>query len=172
MKALVVYESMFGSTEAIARAIADGLAGQASVEVVNVDDAPDNLDGVDLLVVGGPTHVHGMSRASTRQSAEQQATEPVHSHTGIRDWLGSLPPAPAGLRAVAFDTRIDKPRWLVGSAAHGARKLLHQHGYPVLAEPESFFVIGSGEEGLAAGEQDRARTWAQSLPAKAVLRQQ
>ena len=168
MKAIVVYESMFGSTEEIAQAIGEGLAPRAVVEVVNVDDAPTDLAGADLLVVGGPTHVHGMSRASTRQSAQQQAAESVRSHTGIRDWLGSLPHAPAGVRAVAFDTRLDKPRWLVGSAARGAQKLLRRHGYPVLAKPGSFFVTGSGQQGLAPGEKDRAREWARSLTAKTV----
>ncbi len=55
-RALVVFESMFGNTEAIARAVADGLGGGAEVDVV-----------------GGPTHAFGMSRPSTRRSAAQQA---------------------------------------------------------------------------------------------------
>lgn len=170
MKAVVVYESMFGTTETIARAIADGLSGQAQVELVNVDDAPTGLEGTDLLVVGGPTHVRGMSRESTRKGAENQTSEPLRSHTGIREWLGRLGPAPEGLRAVAFDTRIDKARWLVGSAARGAEKLLHKHGYPTCAEAESFFVAGSGDQGLEPGEEDRARAWARSLTAKATPR--
>ena len=61
--ALVVFESMFGNTEAVANAIADGLKEQGAVRVVEVGEAPDGLpSGVDLLVVGGPTHARGDER--------------------------------------------------------------------------------------------------------------
>ena len=68
MKALVVYESMFGNTAHIARAIGAGLAeGGVVVTIAKVDavDA-DEVAGADLLIVGGPTHAHGLSSASSR----------------------------------------------------------------------------------------------------------
>ncbi|WAL68956.1 flavodoxin domain-containing protein [Amycolatopsis cynarae] len=167
MRAVVIYESMFGGSERIARAMGAGLAPHAEVDVVNVDDAPSRLDGVDLVVVGGPTHAWGMSRASTRQSAQRQTTQEIRSRNGIRDWLRSLSGAPAGIRAVVFDTRLDKPRWLTGSAARGAAKLLRRHGFPLLAPPESFFATQTPGE-LRAGEEDRARNWAAVLAAKAT----
>ena len=71
MRALVIYESMYGNTHLIADAIAAGLAeADAAVETVPVGAAtPDRLASAELVVVGGPTHIHGMSRASTRKAA-------------------------------------------------------------------------------------------------------
>ena len=74
MRALVVYESMFGNTQAIADAVADGLAARVRVDAVEVGAAPTVVgDDVVLLVVGGPTHAFGMSRQATRQDAGRQA---------------------------------------------------------------------------------------------------
>ena len=72
MKAVVVYESMYGNTHLIAEEIGNGLRANpnADVAVVPVDGASmELLEGVDLVVVGGPTHAHGMSRTSTRKAA-------------------------------------------------------------------------------------------------------
>jgi flavodoxin-like protein len=162
MRALVVYESMFGGTELIARAVGEGLAMQGSVDVVNVDAAPTAIENVDLLVVGGPTHAHGMSRPSTRQGAAQQATGGIRSGNGIREWLDALVASRPGMQAAVFDTRLAKPRWLTGSAAKAAAKRLRRHGYPLLAQPESF-LVGSESAELLPGEQERARSWAHTL---------
>ena len=76
MQAVIVYESMFGNTRAIASAIGDGLAATLDVAVVPVTQAdPTRISEADLVVVGGPTHVHGMARASTRKGAAKQAEE-------------------------------------------------------------------------------------------------
>ena len=70
MKALIVYESMFGNTAKVAHAVADGLGVHMAVELVQAGKAPAPLtDPVDLVVVGGPTHAFSMSRASTRAVA-------------------------------------------------------------------------------------------------------
>ena len=74
MRALVVFESMFGNTEKIAAAIGEGLATRMPVDVVEVGIAPLDIDAdTVLLVVGGPTHAFGMSRPQTRQDAVKQA---------------------------------------------------------------------------------------------------
>jgi flavodoxin len=52
MSTIVVYESIYGNTRAIALAVAEGL-GEATA--CSVDEAPPNLQDADLLVVGGPT---------------------------------------------------------------------------------------------------------------------
>ena len=67
MKALVVYESMYGNTRSVAEAIVEGLCETAEPRLVPVSEAKAAVhEGADLLVVGGPTHAHGMSRPSTR----------------------------------------------------------------------------------------------------------
>ena len=77
MRAVIVCESMFGSTKKVAEAIAGGLADCAEVSVVPVTSADTHiLDGADLVVVGGPTHTHGMSRPSTRKMAGKLARKP------------------------------------------------------------------------------------------------
>jgi hypothetical protein len=165
-RALVVYESMFGNTRTIAEAVADGLASDAIVEVVEVGTAPTVLAGqVDLLVVGGPTHAFGMSRPATREDATRQAGgRVVSAGIGLREWLETLPRGDGSVAVTTFDTRIDHPR-LPGSAARKAEKRLRHLGYPVVAKAESFSV--SGTQGpLVDGEIDRARGWGRALGAQ------
>ena len=90
--ALVVFESMFGNTQAVANAVADGLREQGEVRVLDVAEAPDSIpSSVDLLVVGGPTHAFSMTRANTRQSAVNQgADEDKAAQPGIREWISGL----------------------------------------------------------------------------------
>jgi hypothetical protein len=163
MRTVVVYESMFGNTELVARAVADSLASvRGTVEVINVDNAG-RVDEADLLIVGGPTHAYGMTRPGTRQEAQRQAKDGVRSTTGIREWLETLGAAPEGAAAAVFDTRLGKPRWLTGSAAKGVAKRLRQHGYQLVAPPESFIVEGTTPSKLREGELTRAREWAGAL---------
>ncbi len=106
MTALIVFESMFGNTEAVARAVATGVAEHLPVEVVEVAAAPEQIDGYDLVVVGGPTHAFGMTRASTRKAAlDQGATGPAGP--GVREWLSGL--AASGRPAGGGDVRHPRP---------------------------------------------------------------
>jgi hypothetical protein len=170
MRALVVYESMYGNTHEIAEAIAEGLAPLGEVQVGSVAEIPpESVADGDALVVGGPTHVHGMSRGSSRKAAVEAAEddddlvlEPDAGGPGLRDWFASLPKSSSEAVAAAFDTRIDKPAMLTGSAAKGIAKQLRRHGYTALADPESFFVEGSNGP-LQTGEADRAREWGRAL---------
>jgi len=112
MRALVVYESMFGNTGEVAEAIAEGLRTHMSTDVVEVGHAGAAAVDVDLLVVGAPTHALGLSRASTRaQAAAQAGGAVVSAGIGLREWLGGLA-ASRGIAAAAFDTRLAKPKWL------------------------------------------------------------
>ncbi|WP_410622898.1 flavodoxin family protein [Amycolatopsis sp. cmx-8-4] len=163
MRIVIVFESMFGGTEKVARAIADGISG---AEIVNVDDAPSDLTGVELLVVGGPTHAHGMSRAATRSSAAQQVDHPSRSRTGVREWLDSVGPVPQGLAVAAFDTRMDQSRVLTGAASLGVAKRLRRLGCLPAVPAESFFVdTVPVDAGPKAGEPDRAEAWGAALGA-------
>ena len=162
-RALVVFESMFGNTERVARAVAVGLAEHIHVELVRAGPGVTLRDDIDLVVVGGPTHAFGMSRPSTRVSAGQQgAGESADGGTGLREWLDMLP-EPGAYRpaTAAFDTRIRKPG-VPGSAARSAARRLRHGGLPVVVPPMSFWVRGTGGP-LLPGEEDRARGWGREL---------
>jgi hypothetical protein len=176
MRALVVFESILGNTEVIARAIAEGLGSvggvDSPVDVVEVGSAPTSIPaGVDLLVIGGPTHAHGMTNPDSRRSAAGKAERPViSSGIGIREWLAAVGSAPAGVTAAAFDTRIKGPGLLWGSAAKAAAGRLEEQGFRMAASPESFLISGPTgpvHDVLLAGEADRARAWGAALAAKA-----
>jgi Flavodoxin len=175
MKTVIVYESMYGNTHAIAEAIGEGLSTAGEVTVVPVADAGQHLLGqADLVVVGGPTHAHGMSRAATRKGAADAARktgqhldmDPAVDSGGIRDWLAAL--SLLDVPAAAFDTRMNGPAVLTGRASKGIASLLRGHGCTVVADPESFLVTKRDE--LYPGEKDRARQWGASLAAKAAAR--
>lgn len=164
MRALVVYESMFGNTRDVAEAIARGLASHGDVDLSEVGNAPQRVDAeVDLLVVGGPTHAFGMSRARTRRDAGRQKGSAVFSAgIGIREWLEQIGSARPGVSAAAFDTKIDKP--VPGSAAHKAEKILRRHGYYVATHSETFRVADTAGP-LLPGEVERACAWGERFGA-------
>jgi flavodoxin len=142
MRALVVYESVHGNTQIIAASIADGLRSTHEVTLVPVAEAtPGLVTDADLVVVGGPTHMHGMWH-------------------GIRDWLEAVTGG-HGITAAAFDTRFNVIPALTGPASHGIARLLRRHGFRLLANPESF-LIGQGNT-LLDGEASRARQWGAAL---------
>lgn len=160
MTTLVVHESMFGNTRAVARAIASALP--SPVVTVDVVDAPNPLPShVDLLVVGGPTHAFSMSRSSTRHDAVSQGAAPQDESKGIREWLAELPPTPH-VAVATFDTRVDKVRRLPGSAARSASKVVAKRRIGRVVAVESFYVDGV-DGPLLEGEVERARDWARSL---------
>ena len=161
-KALVVYESMFGNTHAVAEAVAEGLGTAFDTSLVDVGDAPLTIpDDIDLVVVGGPTHAFGMSRPSTRQSAaDQGADRAAAEHSGIREWVAGVV-GHDGLPTAAFDTKVAKPH-LPGSAAKAAERKLRRRGFSQLADPETFYVTGTTGD-LLDGELDRARAWGAAL---------
>jgi len=169
MHTLVIYESMYGNTRAIAEGVADSLRPQGEVQVVAVRDADDEaVAWADLVIVGGPTHVHGMTRASTRKSASDRAAEPGSELTlepeaigpGIRDWLGTVAKV-QDKRAAAFDTRLGGPSLLTGAASGGIASGLRGRGFKLVVKPESFLVDKGGH--LVAGELERAATWGVGL---------
>jgi hypothetical protein len=164
-RALVVYESMFGNTEAVARAIADGLSEHLSTAIEEVVMAPTRVDDVDLLVLGAPTHAFGLSRRQTRMSAASQgARVPQSGLIGLREWLSVLVPPSRRIGAATFDTRIERPR-VPGSAARAARRRIRRLGFVAATKAKSFYVTGTPGP-LADGELERARAWGQQLGAE------
>ena len=161
MRSLVVYESWFGNTKRVAEEIAAALAQEGEVELVSVDEGLPPLEDVDLLVVGAPTHVHGLSGKRSREAALEQGAE-GEPGIGVRDWMEALPAGARGPRAAAFDTRANKPVLLVGSAARGIARRLSRRGYELAAEPQSFFVEGTPGP-LEEGELERAGDWGRTV---------
>ena len=150
--ALVVYESMFGNTEAVARAIGEGLAEHVETTVVATAGAPSVPPALDLLVVGGPTHAFSMSRPKTRQDA---------AGIGVREWVAEGGPLRRDLMVAVFDTKIRRPR-LPGSAARALRRRLRRAGARSVVGTANFFVTGTSGP-LAEGELERARRWGGQL---------
>lgn len=177
MRAVILYESMFGNTHAIGDAIGkglgEGLTSVDSVVVVPVVDAGrERLGEADLFVVGGPTHLHGMSRARTRKWAAGTAHKPKNDLVldrdaqgpGVRDWLTSF--GHGHTKVAAFDTRFKGPAVLRGRASRAISRRLRKRGFDVVARPESFFVTLQNH--LEPGEEDRAREWGKRLVTSVV----
>src|SRR3989304_6026561 len=104
MKALIVYDSLYGNTEKIARAIAAALAPSGEVKALRAGEANmSELESIDLLIVGSPT----------------QGGRPT---AAIRDFLNKVSePAVRGVNVAAFDTRISTK--LVGVFGYAAGKI-------------------------------------------------
>ena len=166
MTAIVVVESMWGNTAAVARAVAEGIGGDAVL--VGVGEAPDRIpDGVDLLVVGGPTHAFSWSSASTRADAARQGAPASGAAPGIREWMSGLPGA-GRLDVATFDTRVATVRHLPGSAARRAAKEVRRRRLGHVFDTCSFFVQGVAGP-LLDGELDRARRWGAGLAARSAM---
>lgn len=157
MKALVVFDSFFGNTEKVARAIGDALSAKASVEAVRIDAvSQEMLAGVQLLVVGSPTRAFRASPATT-------------------GWLNALAPdSLRGVKVAAFDTRITPEdtgsrvystmaRALGYAAGPIAKQLVARGGE--LALPPEGFRVNDKEGPLKEGELERATAWALRLVA-------
>jgi len=170
MRVVVVYESLFGNTREIAEAVAEGARQADAGALVNclpiAEADPELIQDVDLLVVGGPTHMRGMTSAFTRkmglQAERKKATVGGHAPEagaegpGVRDWLHEQPAPRPGIRAAAFDTRADAR--LAGGAAQGIARRLRHLGYVMVAEPEGY-IIEDTEGPLRDGEEARATAW-------------
>ena len=176
MKITIVYESMFGNTHEVAQAISEGAreaSSEVEVECVAVADAsPELIKSIDLLVVGGPTHIRGMTSGFSRKmgvSGEEKLEaqgEPAHEMEedaegpGVREWFDGLPEVEDGGNAAAFDTRL--PSRMAGGAARGIARRLHKHGYHLVSEPEGF-VLDDAYGPMRAGEIERAKEWGAQL---------
>ena len=155
MKALVVYDSVFGNTEKVAQAMGQALAAVAEVKTLRVGDVnPEDLAGIDGLIVGSPTRAFSPTPA-------------------IKKWVGSIPAKGLkGVKVAAFDTRFnveDAPseilKGMVKVFGYAAKpigdRLVKKGGYLSLSL-EGFFVLDS-EGPLKDGELERAADWVLQL---------
>jgi hypothetical protein len=167
MRAVVVYESMYGNTRTIAEALGDGLSWVFDTTVVPVDKATaDLLADADLVAVGGPTHAHSMSRAATRKAAVDAARDKALTldasaeGPGLREWFADVAAHPHAI-AVAFDTRVAMPATVTGRAGRGIARRLRRCRFSDVRDAGSFFVDKSNK--LLAGETERAAAWGRSF---------
>ncbi len=166
MRAVVVYESMFGDNQQVAREIASGLAATGvAAEAVEVGAAPTTIDDeVGLVVVGSPNHAWSLPRESTRADAATKTDRPLVSRgIGVREWL-SQASLPAGVRTVAYDTRGSHPKAVVAMdhASKSIEKALAKLGGRRLA-PAEHFRVADMTGPLEPGEPERARSWGAEL---------
>lgn len=171
MKAVVVYQSIWGNTAAIARAIAEGLADGAKA-LSTTEATPDVLKGVELVVAGSPIHAFRLPSQESVRSTQTRPSGPVGvptdvSHRLMRDWLLEIPKG-SGAAAAAFDTRVRGP--LGRGGAKRILKALDRAGLTPIAKPRGFYVaMGEGhgvpKGTLLEGEVDRAREWGRELAA-------
>jgi flavodoxin I len=144
MKTLVVYDSVHGNTEKIAKAIGDAIAGE--VKVLRAGEVnPAELKAFDLLIVGAPTH----------------GGRPTDA---IQDLLNKVPAsALQGTNVAAFDTRLTtRLVRLFGYAAPRIADSLKEKGGTLIGPPGDFYVTG-GKGPLKEGEIKRAARWAKEI---------
>ncbi len=156
MNALILFDSKYGNTEMLARSIAEALPPAVSVRLEKVGQIGKlDAQGVDLVIVGGPTHRHKVS-------------------ANLKAILDSVPRRSLnGVKAAAFDTRYRMAAWLSGSAAKRIARCLRKAGARLIVPAESFFMQRDlppeGQkrrhevERLEAGEVERAAKWAVEL---------
>lgn len=166
MRAVVIYESMFGDNRQVAQAIAAGLGERGvTAETLEVGAAPTQVDrDVDLLIVGAPNHAWSLPRPATRQDAAGKADGPLVSQgIGVREWLQAAT-LPAGIRTAAYDTRGSHPKAVVklDHASTTIEKALAKLGGTRAAPAEHFLVVDVTGP-LEPGELDRAQEWGRTL---------
>lgn len=154
MKTLIVYDSFFGNTEQIARAIGDALGSGDNVQTVKVGEVkPEQLTGLNLLIVGSPTRAFKPSK-------------------DITVFLKGIPAKSLkGVKVMAFDTRIStaevNSRFLnvmvkmFGYASKPITNILKKKGGELVCPPEGF-IVKDTEGPLKEGELERAAAWAKS----------
>ena len=143
MKALVIYDSTYGNTEQIAKAIGAAITGEVKVLRANEVNIAE-LNSFDLLVIGSPT----------------QGVRPMPS---VVELIDKIPESELnGKNFAAFDTRIAMAK-LFGVAAVRIAKILKEKGAVAIAPPEGFNVTTEKAPKLKEGELERASKWAKTL---------
>jgi len=159
MQAIVVYESHWGNTAAVAEAIAEGI-GAGARAMPTSEATPAVVAEADLVVAGSPVMAFNLPSARMRatMATDQKApTPPDLSHQSMQEWLAGL-----SLRhgaAAAFETRL---RFSPGGATGAIERSLERAGYRTIAKAGKFIVHGSYGP-LREGEVERARQWGADL---------
>jgi hypothetical protein len=159
MRAIVVYESHWGNTASIARAIAEGIGHGARALATDEAVGP-ALEGADLIVAGAPVMALSLPGENMRAKVEADHKAPAAgdvAHPMLRTWLDGLPGGRA--KVAAFDTRL---RWTPRGAVGTIESKFKKAGYRVVTKGKGFVVAGAYGP-LRDGELDRARAWGAEL---------
>ncbi|MDR0365257.1 MAG: hypothetical protein LBH68_00245 [Bifidobacteriaceae bacterium] len=162
MATLIIVESCYGNTSAVAEAIGETLDSMAamSTRLVQVQDAPETIpDGTDLLVLAAPTHDYSLPTHKTRLKAHRRGAIRFHP-IGLREWIAAVPPIP-DLQIVTVDTAF-KTGFVPSTAGKAAAKLLKRKGFEQVHRGATFFVTDHSGP-LDEGELIRAQAWANTL---------
>jgi hypothetical protein len=161
MAAIVVYESLWGNTAAVARAIAEGI-GSGARALSTAGATSDVIAGADLIVAGAPvlgfTLPTEAMRTSIRTGPQYASNPGDFSHPSMRSWLATLSPG-SGCGA-AFETRVSGP--VPGGSTKAIIRGLSAAGRRVVGDGERFIVTGRYGP-LRDGELERARAWGVEL---------
>lgn len=157
---IVVYESLWGNTAAVASAIAAGL-GDGAQALRTSEATAEVVARAELIVAGGPVFAFQLSSDRSRADIGAHPAlgmpEPDLSGPSLRAWLDALPAGSA--KCAAFDTQVRGP---FGKGAPTIAQAMQAKGYQLIASPEGFMVAGKYGP-LRPGELDRARQWGDSL---------
>ncbi len=147
MKTLVVYDSVYGNTEEIARSIGEAIGDEAKV-VKAGESGPGDLESIDLLITGSPTY----------------GGRPTPKMKEFIDNIKAV--SLEGVKIAAFDTRVPAT-WvkIFGFAAGKIEKRLKSQGGKPAVKPEGFYVSGTRGP-LVDGEYERAAGWAKEIAGK------
>ena len=159
MKAIVVYESLWGNTAAIAHAIAEGLGPETAV-LSTAEATAGDLEGVDLIVAGAPVLGFRAPNDAMIKSIADNRTHnprPDTSQPSISTWLTTVPAGHG--HCAAFETRI---WWSPGGSTATIERVLKAAGYAPLTKGARFIVKGQYGP-LRDGEAERARQWGADL---------
>jgi hypothetical protein len=160
MSAVVVYESHWGNTAAIAREIAAGLGPEA--RALATDEASDDaITDAELIVAGAPVIAFSLPSDKMLESLGDESrrapSPPDLTHPSMRSWLAGLPHGHG--HSVAFETGV---RWSPGGATGAIDRGLEGAGYRSVAKSRRFVVKGMYGP-LRDGELERARQWGAEL---------
>lgn len=159
MNAVVVYESHWGNTANIARAIAQGFGPEA--RALPTDEATEAVvSQADLVVAGAPLMAFRLPTDKMLDSVASDRKAPTPgdlSHPSMRSWLERLPQGHG--QAASFETRM---WWSPGGATGAIDKGLAAAGYRAIDKGHRFIVKGSYGP-LRDGELERARQWGAEL---------
>jgi len=144
LKTLIVYDSMYGNTEMIAKAVAEGITGDVNVKRVG-DVKSSDFDEVDLLITGSPTQ-------------GGRHTKPMEAFLN-----GTSGKIKKTTRIAVFDTRMPA-KWvkIFGYAAGKMADYFKKEGFELVVSPEPFWVE-SARGPLKAGERERAVDWGKNI---------